>query len=269
MKLSLPAVEVMISLSNLHMQQNTVPEKKIAIKPLHVIQKANNSSAKANVDRENEMANINDALQQARQELQQIKRQKEQLLQETEAAINDERKKWETEKQAYIEEAKREGFNAGLIEGKEEGKAQYRALIEKANACVEASLKDYDRTIAQSDEMIVELAVRSAEKIIKQHLSQHPESFVEIVKAAINELKDHAIVSIFLHPNNYEYVLKQKDELRQLIDTETRLAIYVKDDLEENGCVIEYPYGQIDASVDTQLEQIRAALQEKVMEKKQ
>src|SRR5699024_10276810 len=117
---------------------------------------------------------------------------------------------------------------AGLIEGKEEGKAQYRALIEKANACVEASLKDYDRTIAQSDEMIVELAVRSAEKIIKQHLneprarqsfhrfeqsfchkmivelavrsaekiikqhlSQHPESFVEIVKAAINELKDH------------------------------------------------------------------------------
>src|SRR5699024_7046396 len=98
-----------------------------------------------------------------RQELQQNKRQKEQLLQETEAAINDERKKWETEKQDYIEEAKREGFNAGLIEGKEEGKAQYRAQIERANACDETRLQDHDRTIAQSDEMIVELAVRSAE----------------------------------------------------------------------------------------------------------
>src|SRR5699024_12514814 len=119
------------------------------------------------------------------------------------------------------------------------------------------------------EELIVHLEVRSAEKIIKQHLSPQPQSFVEILKAVINELKHHAILLIFLHPNNYDSALNQKDELRQLIDTETRLAIYVKDDLKDNGCVIEYPYGQIDASVDTQLEQIRAALQEKVMEKKQ
>jgi len=114
--------------------------------------------------------------------------------------------------------------------------------------------------------MIVKLAVRSAEKVIKQQLSEHPESFLEIVKAAIHELKDHAVVSIFLHPDNYEHVLKQKDELRQLLDAETKLAIYIREDLEKNSCLIEHPYGQIDASVDTQLDQIRQALEEKAME---
>jgi flagellar assembly protein FliH len=36
----------------------------------------------------------------------------------------------------------------------------------------------------------------------------------------------------------------------------------------ENQCLIEHPFGRIDASIDTQLEQIRNVLDQVTMEKK-
>ena len=115
----------------------------------------------------------------------------------------------------------------------------------------------------------MELAVHVAEKILKVQLNDEPKSFLPIVLSAIETIKDQSMVSIYLHPNNYEEVIQQKDELIRSLDGDTKVSIYIDHKLKEHACVIEHPFGQIDASIDTQLQQLRKALLDVAMEDKQ
>ncbi|MFB4475339.1 flagellar assembly protein FliH, partial [Oceanobacillus caeni] len=57
-----------------------------------------------------------------------------------------------------------------------------------------------------------------------------------------------------------------KQELTQLLENNLKLSIYVKEELDVNACIVEHPFGQIDASIDTQLSQIKQILQDVVQE---
>ncbi|WP_188454390.1 flagellar assembly protein FliH [Virgibacillus oceani] len=211
---------------------------------------------------EEEYASINDKLQLAKKDLQQLEQEKEKMLADTKAVINDEKKNWQDEKQLLTEQAQEKGYNDGFATGKQESLENYQQLIDRANAIIDAATADYHSVLEQSDGKIVDLAIHVSEKIMKQRFSEEPSTFLPIVKAAIKEIKDQSTIVIYLHPANYEFVVKQKEELVQLVDKETKLSIYVKEEMEENSCLIEHPFGEIDASVDTQLLQIRKVLQE-------
>jgi flagellar assembly protein FliH len=205
-------------------------------------------------------------LQQAKEELESIKKQQEMLFAETEKQINQEKAQWVQERVKLIEQARDEGFQAGFEEGKIESVNQFQNLIEQANSIIKASKIDYQSTVDKSEETILLLAIQVAEKIMKQKLLDQPESFVPIVKDAIQSIKDQRELSIYLHPNNYEYVVTQKSELERVLDSKAVLSIFVNDSLEEGSCIIEHPFGKIDASIDTQLSQIQQVLNEIVME---
>ena len=55
----------------------------------------------------------------------------------------------------------------------------------------------------------------------------------------------------------YQYLLSQKEELITIFSHETNLFIYPNEDLPEDGCVIESESGRLDASIDTQLLEIK------------
>ncbi|MBP1968102.1 flagellar assembly protein FliH [Virgibacillus natechei] len=238
--------------------------KVIELKPIEVTKKAPNQT----LDLEVEDSKVKDEIQNARDELQKIEQQKKQHIADTKSEIENARQNWKNEKKQFIEAAKEEGYNAGFSQGKEEGILNYQHLIDKANSIMEEAIKDFHSTIEKSDEAILGLAIHIADTIMKQKLTEDPRSFLSIVKAAIKELKDQSVITIYLHPNNYEYVIQQKDELELILESETNLSIYVDESVKENGCVIEHPFGQIDAGTDTQLQQIRKVLYEIATENK-
>ncbi|WP_165769089.1 flagellar assembly protein FliH [Virgibacillus profundi] len=237
--------------------------KVIQIKPIEVLKKDP-------IPTENEGINeIQNELQIAKNELQSLIQQKEKLLNETKKEIEVEKENWSKEKQLYIEKAKEEGHTAGIALGKEESLKQYEELLTKANSITDLVIKDYHSTIEKSENTILNLSIHTAEKIIKEKLETDPSSFLRIVKAAIKEITDQSVISIYLHPEKYEFVLKQKDELLHILENDTKLSIYMNDELDENSCLIQHPFGQIDAGIDTQLEEIRTVLHEIAMENKQ
>ena len=216
---------------------------------------------------ENENYHTHHELIEARNELKAVLEEKETLIQETKEKIEEERAQWEEEKQQWITDAKKQGYDAGITQGKEEGKMAYQQLLDEANHLTTAALKDYHATVEKSSETILELSIHTAKKIVENQIIENPNKFIEIVKAAIKEIKDQPIISIYLHPMNYQVVLQQKEELIQLLENEAKLSIYTKENIAEHSCLIEHPFGQIDASVDTQLGEIRSVLQNIVMEK--
>lgn len=236
-----------------------MPVKVIQIKSIDVLK---NDEKKLETSHQAKDAHLHmkQKIQHAQEELQQLQVKKEQLLEQTNAEIREQKKLWEEEKQTYIEQAQQEGYEDGFSQGKEESIKQYDHLIQKVNEIVELATKDYHKTIKQSDQTIIDLAIHTAEKVIHQHLQDQPETFTQIVQDAIDDLTDQAHIHIFIHASHYDHLIQQKDELKQLIGNDTKLSIYVDSTATQDSCIIEYPAGKIDASIDTQLTEIRSVL---------
>lgn len=244
-------MEVMISLSSLHLQK----AREIQLKPVQTIHETQSNDS-------HDKETTESAILELSTELQQLTEDKQRLMKETQKAIDEEKEAWETEKQIYIESAKKEGYEAGFEIGKTESTQIYEALIEKANVIVHQTETDYHKEMEHNSESIVQLAVHIAEKIIQDTLKKQPEAFMNIVKPVLRELKETGRVTIYLHPDNYEYVFQQKEELTGILEETKKISIYADESLPTHSCIIEHPYGQIDASIDTQLEQIRNTLLE-------
>jgi flagellar assembly protein FliH len=179
----------------------------------------------------------------------------------TEEAILNQQKTEELFKQA-----EENGYNEGFQLGLQEGQRQYETFIKEAREIVTSSKNDYFNRLEEAEPIIVQLAVEVAGKIVSNALKEDLENWLSIVKAVINEVREQEQVKLYIHPNWYEFTLAHKEELRLLLPNCNNLYIYPDAHLQENGCQIETPYGKIDASVDSQLAEIKYALLEKLKE---
>lgn len=256
-----------ISLSNAKSPQQSYAKKLIKLKPIE-LKKQTELNMDGPLSVEEEKVLIQNELESARTELNHLKQEKERMLQSAIKEIKTEKENWEEEKRILIEQAHDIGYDSGFKQGEQEAMEQYHQKIDQINGLVDTATKDYHTTIEQSDKVIVDLSIHTAEKVIKEKLAEDPKMLLTIVTAAIQDIKDQSMISIFLHPNNYEFLVNQKSELMSAMDGDTKISIYIDQKMTENDCLIEHPFGQIDASIDTQLEQIREALHQVTMENK-
>lgn len=260
-------VVVTISLSNSNQPKQVLQGRKIEIKQI----KQRNVEEKVppqTLSNEEESNLIEHEITELQEELKSLQTKKETMLDKVYDDIKGAKENWEKEKEVLIEETKRVGYESGFKQGEIDSKKANEALYTETNKIVLAAKEDYYHTLDQSDETIVELAINTAEKIINQKINDKPESFLDIVEEAIQEIKDQSVITIYLHPKNYQQVLKQKKELIASVDGSITISIYTDKNLSENDCHIEHPLGKVDVSVDTQLTQIRKTLIEFVKEHK-
>lgn len=204
---------------------------------------------------------------QLKQEINHLQIQKNKVLKDLRESIAREKEQWTEQKEIEKKQAEQVGYKVGYDAGYEDVFKQYESLLNEANEITELAKQNYDKTISKYDNAIIELAMAVAEKIMTIKLDERPELFKEIVNQAIQDLKDSSNVEIYVHPNNYQLIINQKEELEQMVRNEDVISIYMDQNLDTQGCIIKHPYGQIDVSVDTQLQQIKHVLEEKISER--
>ncbi|HET7629058.1 MAG TPA: flagellar assembly protein FliH [Bacillales bacterium] len=178
------------------------------------------------------------------------------------ARAEQERMKAEAEK-AY-EKTKSEGWEEGYALGLQTGKEQYEELLSEARKTVISANSEYRKRLLDAENDILQLAVHIAEKITRQTISQQSQSWLNIVKNAMSEVKEHEEIRLIVHPKYFDFVMSHKKELDKLLKKNAELFIYPESVKDEHHCVIEYPLGRIDASVDRQLSEIKRALLDQV-----
>lgn len=253
-----------ISLSDSYGRENP-KQKLIKIRPVEQLRKVPKSEPE-HLEKKQEVIQQN--VKAMQKKIEEITQKKQIIIEQTNQMIIEEKKNWQEEKNQWIEDAKQEGYAAGLKQGRIDGYEEYKAKLEQANHLIDAATNQYHSIIEKSDEAILQLAVNVAGKILNKQITEEASTFMEIVKGAIKEIKDQSVVTINLHPSNYDLVAQHREELVRLLEEDTILTIYIDETLRENACLIEHPFGQINASVDTQLIKIREVLQDYLMEKR-
>ncbi|WP_281237168.1 flagellar assembly protein FliH [Bacillus safensis] len=182
-------------------------------------------------------------------------------LEKTMAEINQRRTDFEEERMQLIEEAKQAGYQDGFQKGEADANLQYQATLDQANDIVSLARQDYEEKIESSAEQIVELAFELAKRVWNA-AEDTKDPFLALVKQVISEVKEYDDISIYVDPEHYEHVMEYKDELIRILQKDTHLAIYSDEKAPKGTCYVETSFGKVEASVDTQMNQLKEKLLE-------
>ena len=201
------------------------------------------------------------AIQKAREEAFRIVETARQQAEAIRLRISQERNDWEeVERKRLEEEARQAGYRDGLAMGEEKGMEEARSHIVQARQVLGLAKDDSLTYLADAERTILGLALEVAKKIIKKELDQDKEQFLEVVKTAIKEAREAKEVRLSINPGCYELLLSHKEELQAVFPNDARLYILPDEELGEGACMIESSAGRVDASVDSQLSEIKRKL---------
>lgn len=176
---------------------------------------------------------------------------------------------WETkrvEDREIVEAKKKEGYSAGYLAGSEQAekelREQYNEKLMNAQTLLNEAYKIKEDIIQESEEVIIQLSLLIAKKIINREIEQDPNIITELTKVTLRSTKETEHVSIFVNPDYYIYLYNAREDLSKGLNGRVQLLIYPDPSIESAGVVIKTTFETIDAKIDTQLEEVKKILLE-------
>lgn len=176
------------------------------------------------------------------------------------AGAAKEREQMEQRLQQEVERARAAAFREGEAAGRERAAAEVRPLAEKLAHSLEdlAMLRPRLRREAEGD--MLRLATAIARRVLRRELAIDPEALHGLAMAALEKLGAQEIHRVRVHASMVQ-------DIRALLDTMPgRAQVQVVPDPagEPGSIVFETERGNLDASVETQLEEIERGLADRL-----
>ncbi len=253
----------MTSLSNVFRSFNTISEdgktKEISIRSLAIPQDVDSEVV---LTLDVVLAERDRLLKIAQQAIEQDRAEIEQLRQTAVEDISSMQAAWQAEKEVLQQQAYDEGFQVGYEEGHNKVLSDMAASIQLVNAATEQSYKNAQQYLESKERVILELAIRSTERIIGQKLQDDEESFLSVVKRALKEAREMKEIKLYVSLDYFELVSANRTELASIFPPDVPFLIFANDDFESTQCYIETNHGRIVVSIDDQLNELRERLVE-------
>lgn len=209
---------------------------------------------------------IHDAEQFAEQQLHQsqleIEAMKEQAQLEIEAWWQSKRQEDEQLAATARESGFQQGYGHGLKEAEAAVHEQYADMLNESRSVLEQSYQLKTRIIQEAEPFLIELSCAIAEKIIGRQLTVNPEWVIEMTQTVLARRREKGVVTLCVSPKQFAYIQDARDELLLSIDSQAELQILPDATIDDHGCVVRTAFGSIDAKIDTQLKEIKAALRQ-------
>lgn len=172
------------------------------------------------------------------------------------AGCEQERAQWEAKLQAEVEGVRREAFQRGVEEGRRQAAGQLEGEFGRLSRAIEEAAGYKARLRAQAERELVELALAIARRIVRRELHVDAEAVLGLAKAALEKASLREVAAVRLHPAHAAPVRAH------LARIGAPQSIEVQEDpsLEPGAVVVETSRGIIDASLQSQLEEIGRGL---------
>lgn len=167
-----------------------------------------------------------------------------------------------SERDKYYAKGMAEGLEKGRKEGYEKGKADLQSAVGKTQASIAAVLKDFaakkDAVLNRSERMTLEIVFTAVERILHRECRQDRTIVLNVIKSAIQEAGQSDKVTVKVNPKEVEPVNQAKDFWLPINNQFTEVKVVEDARVGCGGVMIETGAGTVDATLATQLENIRA-----------
>lgn len=158
---------------------------------------------------------------------------------------------------AIREQARAEGFAAGL----EEGRAAAAPAAE-AMASAAAALDELRTHVADGLERgSVGLALRIAEQVIGAAVTVDPERVLEAIRGALRRLADRERVQILVNPEDLDIVRAGIEDIVAQLGGIGAVDVQAERRVSRGGAIVRTGEGDVDASIETKLQKAREVLE--------
>jgi flagellar biosynthesis/type III secretory pathway protein FliH len=156
------------------------------------------------------------------------------------------------------EEDRRRGYETGLAEGREAGRAEVTEILVQAR-------EDAEQIRAASKEAAIPIARRMAERIVGRALELHPSLIADIANQALVASRARSgPVTLRLHPIDLAALESERPRLAARLGSALDLQLVPDENIAQGGCIVETNVGRLDARLDRQLDAIEKALGQKM-----
>lgn len=181
-------------------------------------------------------------------------------IEETKQYVENQLNAWEEEKIVYQQQAYDEAFIQGLEEGRLKAQADMQNSLKLANETMKIAHENAANYLQQQEQVILELALRTAERIIAAKLEDNEELFLSIVKRGLKEAREMKVIKLYVSPTYFELVSNNREELSSIFPVDVPFMVFVDEDMNETDCYIETNHGRIVVSIDEQVQELRRKL---------
>ena len=157
-------------------------------------------------------------------------------------------------------EAHAAGMREGEAVGRKRGAAELQPVIDRLARSIEEIGGMRARLRAEAEADLIQLALAIARRVLRRELVIDPEALHGLVLGALEKLGGQEISRVRVHPSHAGLV---SESLRQ--NSASAKVEVIADPTRDLGAVIfETPRGNLDASVDSQLQEIERGLADRL-----
>lgn len=160
--------------------------------------------------------------------------------------------------EALVAQAQQQGYQEGLEQGR-------RRLEEVADALAEGLVEvaGLRRAILdRSTRDMVRLVVAITEQVLQREFATDPEAILSVVQRALKSAVRADSYRLQVHPDDLETVTDNRPLLLASLSSVGGLSIEPDPTVGHGGCRVISDLGEVDATLATQLDEIRRALDE-------
>ena len=164
--------------------------------------------------------------------------------------------------QSRLAKLEREAFATAYAQGE---KAGHEAGAKRADAMLRRmadtmkELEDLRQTIIrQSERQVVQLALTIAQRILRREVAVDQELTCAMARVALDRLGESSSAKIRLNPEDHAIITSSQGAAW----AGRQVTVEADPAVNRGGCLIESPFGFIDASIDAQFQVIEQALTE-------
>ncbi len=170
----------------------------------------------------------------------------------------------ELKRQAHTE-GYQAGFAQGMAEGRQEAKVQREQMAAAQEKEIAAFLKDAvrarDQLLEDSKQDLKELALAIAEKVIHVSLKSSGDILIRMIEAATAKRRRCEWVQVYIADCDAKASVNTVPELTEYLSRlSDRVRVIPMTGDESGTCIVEMPDEIIDASVSTQLDNLRGII---------
>jgi flagellar assembly protein FliH len=175
---------------------------------------------------------------------------------------------WNEQRQRDVElqsQLREDGFKQGYNEGAQQAELdlrnQYNEMLQESSQILEQAYLLKNQIIQEAEPFLIEMSCAIAEKIVSKQLTVESEWVIELIRTVLARRREQGIITLCIAPSQFAYIQDAREELLLHIDSQAELQIIPDPSVHDHGCVVRSTFGSIDARIDTQLKEIKNALQ--------
>ena len=161
------------------------------------------------------------------------------------------------EKSYLIEkEAYEKGFAQGEKDGLEMGQKRAEMIAQQLKTILAELEGQRPFLLKVYEKEMVQLVLSISKKIIHHDLQQGEEIIEATLREAFLYMKDRRRVAVHLNPADYQSLLAHSGKDSWIRADQESLRIVEDPAITRGGCLLETPFGDVDATIETQFDEI-------------